>query len=63
LENFVRDKDKLEVKLAEINKHKIPSLLNKFSKHGNSKLKDRAAWILDYILGPMTDMSSRIESL
>jgi hypothetical protein len=63
LENFVKDKDKLELKLAEINKQKIPSLLNNFSKRGNNKLKERAAWLLDYILGPMTDMSSRIESL
>lgn len=60
LESFVKQEDKLEVRLSEINRHKIPHLLNKLSESGNSRIKERAAWLTDYILGPMTDMSSRI---
>jgi hypothetical protein len=38
-------------------------MLNQLCESSSLKLKEKAAWLLDYVLGPMTEMAERIEAL
>ena len=63
LEGFVKSEKHLDGKLLELNKQRIPDMLNQLCESSSLKVKEKAAWLLDYILGPMTEMAERIESL
>jgi hypothetical protein len=58
LNRKIRDRERKDNLLFFLNKHHITKQLEKLSNHSkNSLIKDRSNYLLDEILGPMTEES------